>query len=876
MIEGTIRITKLPTGRLDVEALTASITINIPTAGGVLVEGISLTGSARFGLGGGLGFQLINFRVQGFAIAGLTIANAIPAPASQRRPVEADLASPFAGSNIKASDFEANGIFSDGNGVAHIDVLFKDTNFVGISAESIVDGAEEFVIGGGGAANVIVNGAGVQIDPSNPNLFRYTITKANNSLPFFSNDPNTPTRGTVEITFLASRFNDSQGASNGFDSETFFIFIPPQANPTQLAGIVPTAMLLSPFNGATVNAKTLNARPYIDVVFMTGGPGKVVGINGNEIRITGPGATNIATDAQGFIVGTPTEIAPNTWRYALTPKANVPATSLFVNGQVTVEMVAVTPNTTTPTWCVRPLVDTATTCDATTGNPGKTLANFTVDSTTLNSASSPAPTAIGPLTLDGFAIGLAGMAFKGGKLVLTIGIEANEATLAFGGAGAGGGQSSSGITAKLTGILGTFDVAVDVMAAIGAISNPAALLSAFSVTGKWGLSITSLLVDVPNVVRMTAGGLRVTYDPNYDRATRGPQQILTLQTAQIDFPRFGITGIIGPHTPVGSSTAIPGLTIWDDGFRLGRAELIYRPGQQPLSPLDANGNPLTTAPAPVTGAPTAPATIGFGGILEFNDLRVGVTNFEVRFGSAVNFNGTIYFASGGVTFLPGKPISASIVDRLACRARRHGAAEGHRGHPRRPDVRQQQGRRLPLRGRHPAADARKRAYDHRAELPHQHRRRPDRGARLVRRGRRRGEARLAGHRRRGAQLRLHRRRVVQGQERLRRLPQPRRRRRLRVQVAVLAADPDQRHRHPVDRSGQPSRGFHAAAVGQRHLDQGDPRPAVHRWHRGRQDRYRRAARRPIPIVGIDAIAVSVKGNMFGARSTARCSAGSCA
>ncbi|HET6548786.1 MAG TPA: calcium-binding protein, partial [Solirubrobacter sp.] len=666
VIEGSFRFTKLPTGRLDVEAVTASVAVNIPAANGTLIEGVKLTGAVRFALGGGLGFQLINFRVTGFSIAGQTIASAIPAPSGQLRPVEADLRSPFAGSNLKASDFENGGLYSDGDGLAHIDVLFKDVNFLGIKADTITDGTPEFTIGGSAAGNVLVNGAGVQIDPSNPNLFRYSISKQDSSKPFFKTDASAGARPTVEVTFLANSFTDNQGASNGFDVETFWVYQPPQQALAAdgPAPVVPQVMLLSPFNGTTINAKSLNTRPYLDVVFLPGQAGKLVGIDGNELRITGPGAINVATDTQGVLQGLPTEIAPNTYRYFLTPKAGVAAASLFVNGAVTIEMLATSPNSTTPTWCVRAFTDTRTNCtDAGASVPGKTVGAFTVDSTTIDAASNSTATTIGPLTIDGFTIGLVAMAFKGGKLVLTVGIGANEATLAFGGTAGAAKQGTSGVIAKLTGILGTFDVAVDVAKAAGAISNPAALLDAFSVTGKWSLGINSLLVEVPNVVKVTAESLRVGYDPNYDRATKGPQQILTLTSARIEFPRFGITGEISSFRD--GQTVIPGLTVWDDGFRLGRAQLIYRPGQAPQSTVptvDANGN--TIQPGPVTTVGTAPSTISFGGILEFDDLRVGVTNFMVRFGDSVSVSGTIFVASGGVKFLPGRPVSATIADRL--------------------------------------------------------------------------------------------------------------------------------------------------------------------------------------------------------------------
>ncbi|MBT8144808.1 MAG: hypothetical protein KJO55_08905, partial [Gammaproteobacteria bacterium] len=52
-------------------------------------------------------------------------------------------------------------------------------------------------------------------------------------------------------------------------------------------------------------------------------------------------------------------------------------------------------------------------------------------------------------------------------------------------------------------------------------------------------------------------------------------------------------------------------------------------------------------------------------ILELDDIRIGVENFGVTFGESVVFNGTIFVASGGATFLPGKPISAKVTDRAS-------------------------------------------------------------------------------------------------------------------------------------------------------------------------------------------------------------------
>ena len=69
----------------------------------------------------------------------------------------------------------------------------------------------------------------------------------------------------------------------------------------------------------------------------------------------------------------------------------------------------------------------------------------------------------------------------------------------------------------------------------------------------------------------------------------------------------------------------------ENGFALGEAELAY--GVEPSNP--AIGSAVTTTD------PNA-RTISFGSILELDDIRVGVQNFEVRFGSSTSFSGGIF------------------------------------------------------------------------------------------------------------------------------------------------------------------------------------------------------------------------------------------
>ena len=101
------------------------------------------------------------------------------------------------------------------------------------------------------------------------------------------------------------------------------------------------------------------------------------------------------------------------------------------------------------------------------------------------------------------------------------------------------------------------------------------------------------------------------------------------------------------------TAASPGLVVYTDGFDIGEAQLIYKPG---------GGGGSNTSADDAGGGPARSASRG---ILEFDDLRIGVTNFKVTFGQAVDFNGTIFVASGGAKFLPGKPVSATITDRLS-------------------------------------------------------------------------------------------------------------------------------------------------------------------------------------------------------------------
>jgi len=617
-LSGMVCFTETPTGRVEVDVPDATVSINIPGQDGTQ-EAFSITGAARFFIGGGQGFQLQDLRVSGFSIFGADAT--IQTPASALRPPSGDLKSPVNFEVVNASDL---------NTLGYIDVVFNDVNRVGLNEASITDDTPEFVLVGTAAAGVTINGRAEKVlDAINDRTYRYS----------FLGEFQDATDNQVEVKFLPNSFSDTMGANNVVESEQFTLYFSAPGDPAPSPS--PTASLANPFNGAVVSKQSLNARRFIDVTFIAPGGGQVTGINGDEIRLSGTGTVNLDLGQGGVLTGTPQRLIGNTYRYFVTATPNTNLAETFVNGEVVVEFVA-------NKWAADSVDNVRST------------QRFTVDSTVQEGGTASNQLAMGPLSLNGPSISLAKVGFKGGELTLTICIGADAARLNFGGGTANQAQPSaqqnqSGITVALQGVMGTFGVSVDVLGLISGDAN------AFSVPGSFGLDISSLEVTVPNVVRVTGTGIKIQYDPNYDPAEHNgePQELVIVQTAAISFDRFGLTGSIQPFTddndtPNDSNDdiIIPGLVIRDNGFDLGQAMLCYDGG----SGTCPGSSPLTQT--------TPGAAIKLGNILEFDDMRIGVANFSVTFGQGIDFDGEIFIASGGARFFPGRPVSAMISDRL--------------------------------------------------------------------------------------------------------------------------------------------------------------------------------------------------------------------
>jgi hypothetical protein len=592
-IFGVISFSRNPVGQVQVDVPEASVSINIPDGEGGLKNAFSINGAAKFAFGGGQGFRLQDLRVNGFSIFGFSATITQPAP-TLRAPT-ADLNLPYNGGVFDVQELNDRG---------YIEVMFNDVNSLSLNEGTITDDTQEFLLTIDGQTpdqyGLTINGRATRVGESN--IYRYQ---------FIGTFP----EGNVQIKFLPQSFSDRVGTNNVAEIEQFTVvsgagLLTAAAGSDGLPAPPPTAMLSNPFNGASVNLQSLITRGYIDVTFLVPAGYELdtstIFDPEHEFALSGAGVGDAQISQPDFVSGT-------TYRYRITDSNPDNEVDIFTNGEVTVDFLAGGANG----WTV-----------SKEGDPSNTIDNmasqalFTVQSDSAEAASSSNDFTIGPLVLEGPSIGLVDMGFNADKLVLTVGIGVNRAALSF-----GSQQGSSGITAELTGLLGTFDVEVDLLALLGGD-----ILHAFNVPGKFGLKIDGLDINVPNVVKITGAGIEINYDPNYKAEEHDgeSQKLLVIDSAEVSFEKFGISGSIDLYN------GIPGLTVRENGFQLGQAQLTF-------SGLGGAG-------------------ISLAGLIEFDDIRIGIQDFEVIFGQSLDFDGNIYIASGGARFFPGRPISATISD----------------------------------------------------------------------------------------------------------------------------------------------------------------------------------------------------------------------
>ncbi len=229
-----------------------------------------------------------------------------------------------------------------------------------------------------------------------------------------------------------------------------------------------TGSLTSPVDGSTVNTQSLDQRGYIDVTFNVPGGGIIVPPSTTSTANTAAltGAITIGGPAAALVklAGVPTLVSGNTYRYSLVAISNTtPQNQLFAAGLF---MVNFSPNAMSPTvFQVQVPQGAGSTATATTSITLMASTQvFTVSGTATDEGAASNAISLGPLSLAGPSIGLAGESFKGGTLNLTVAIGVASAGLGF-----GASQSGSGITAALTNVLGTFNVQVNLLTLIPAL-----------------------------------------------------------------------------------------------------------------------------------------------------------------------------------------------------------------------------------------------------------------------------------------------------------------------------------------------------------------------------------------------------------------------
>ncbi|MEX2495926.1 MAG: hypothetical protein WD448_07555, partial [Woeseia sp.] len=390
-------------------------------------------------------------------------------------------------------------------------------------------------------------------------------------------------------------------------------------------GAAPTAILAYPADGDSLDTTILNAKGYIDITFQDqSGEGldhDTITDPQSEIAISGTAVGDAVISSMEFI-------GNDTYRFRFSDTNPGNDTKMFKDGTLNVSVVANT------------FADNAGTVNEAQSNSVTLLSGQAAGTTTI---------AIGPLKIVGPTVGIVGFGFKAfdddgelaPRITITIGIGADVASLDFGassqteetgtdGTGSTGGTgttsgttsgSDSGINITLGGLLGTFDIALDL--------DPDDLFSVpdFSLTGRFTISIDTLTIIVPEVLEVVGTGINFVYDP----AASEDEELLRVTSLTVKILPLDLTGALNPFTR-DDGTTIPGLSVRGNGFTLGSASIKFE------------------------------GEIAFSTILSIRGIAVGINDLDVTFGEEFVFNGEIFIAADEATLFQDSPINLSLKD----------------------------------------------------------------------------------------------------------------------------------------------------------------------------------------------------------------------
>ena len=261
------------------------------------------------------------------------------------------------------------------------------------------------------------------------NTWRYTVS-----------GPTLPSTVIVTVKFISASVTAVQGTTPVgvllTSQEQFYVFVPSAETPKPgpVASLTVTSM----------SVQQLNAQGYIDVTYtsLPATAGSVaepilksaIEVSVAPFTITGP-LGDLAVDANGkpIIVGTPLLISGAsatatsvTYRYFLKDKNPNNTLGLFTvtsnSPPVSINLAAGTIKSGTGT--------------AATANGAQTL-TLALVAGTVGESTTNKPMSLGPLTLQNPTVGLGGFGFADGKVVLSVTLGVQKASLAFGGSTTG-------------------------------------------------------------------------------------------------------------------------------------------------------------------------------------------------------------------------------------------------------------------------------------------------------------------------------------------------------------------------------------------------------------------------------------------------------
>jgi hypothetical protein len=199
-MSGSVEVTKNPSGVILVDI--PEMSLSIASRGTNIIE---LGGRTRFGIGGGRGFQLLDFGLTQVSLMGTEVSVAAGALPSLTKPSMAPVAAQL---TTIADGIDATLL----NRRGYLDVTFESPGTAALDVSSILDAAPEFSLSGSGVADAVLD----RVEQLEGNTFRYYYRdrNSNNEIGLFR-------PGNVSLSFNSGAWNDANGVFNTAATDSF-------------------------------------------------------------------------------------------------------------------------------------------------------------------------------------------------------------------------------------------------------------------------------------------------------------------------------------------------------------------------------------------------------------------------------------------------------------------------------------------------------------------------------------------------------------------------------------------------------------------------------------------------------------------------------